>query len=673
MGKAENQEILSQREAIRAALEIAPGEDHRLLFYAPRDYLDCSRVVDQFNVLSGIELGTRLCVIGRMHGVRYFAKDKKPTSLFAEDRKPVRCDIQIKDAQGVTFDLTMFGNVWQMKDVLVGETLLFSGVMGEFRGMAKFERAQLIPLTHAGKVIPIYPAIRGKVDAASVFEALETWVKTPGVVDRASIALLESLQMDEAQFKAVTGITPKLMLSEMHAPRSVRHGLACLDRAVKVSATSVYLKSIREPEHVKAVNARIPLTREVVRQTLADANRFFQFTPDQKAAIIDSLKDLTDSTPMRRLLTGDVGTGKTITFLVPSIAAHRSGAQCAILAPNELVVNQIVSEINRLAEDVTTQAVSAKTKKLVPGALLVGTTALLSRIEKAALKIDMLVVDEQHKFSRDQRERLISDTTNYIEATATAIPRTMALVTHAGMKSSQLHSRPFERHVDTRIMLGRENQRVLLERVTLAISRGDQVAIVYPAVEQREKMIDVDTAVQKWEKLLPNEVVRLHGKMSATEKNEAIALFRANEKKVLVCSTVIEVGVSLPSLREIIIINPERYGMAQIHQLRGRVARLGGEGFCTLYCPNPIDEASLDRLKMIAENDNGFVLAEKDLERRGFGDLDISSEVQTGKTMGVFFNIEVNPADLERASSVHCDRVLNSQNKSDKVMKVKIM
>lgn len=663
----------NDREAMRDALGIEPGEEHRLLFYAPRDYLDCTKVVDEFKALSGVELGTRLCVIGRMHGVRYFAKDKGPTSLFSEDRKPVRCDIQIKDAKGAIFDLTMFGNVWQMKDVLVGETLLFTGVMGEFRGMPKFERAQLIPLTHAGKVIPIYPAIRGKMDAASVFETLEAWVKTPGVVDRAAIALLDALQIDEAQFKATSGISPRIMMSEMHAPRSVRHGLACLDRAIKVSATSIYLKSIREPEKVKSVNARIPLTREVVRQTLDDSNRFFRFTSDQRAAIIDSLKDLTSMIPMRRLLTGDVGTGKTITFLVPSIAAHRSGAQCAILAPNELVVNQIVAEINRVAEDVTTQAVSAKTKKLIPGALLVGTTALLSRIEKADLKIDMLVVDEQHKFSRGQREKLISDTTNYIEATATAIPRTMALVTHAGMKSSQLHARPFERHVDTRIVLGRENQRVLLDNVTQAISRGDQVAIVYPAVEQRENMIDVDTAAQKWEKFLPNEVVRLHGKMTTSEKNDAISRFRANEKKVLVCSTVIEVGVSLPSLREIIIINPERYGMAQIHQLRGRVARLGGEGVCTLYCPNPIDEASLDRLKMIAENDNGFVLAEKDLERRGFGDLDISSEVQTGKTMGVFFNIEVTPADLELASSRHQDRVLNSENKSDKVMKVKIM
>lgn len=637
------------RDRLLSSLEIDPEESWRLLFYAPRAFKDYGKVVNNLYELNQLELGAPVTLAAEFDSVTYFDRNKKPASIFNRRNPPFRADVWLNCGKS-KFKVVSFGNVWQWHDITPGAKILVHGARSEFNGYAQIEAPTRIPSYLAGKVMPVYPSLRSRVSAEDIQAIIRTEYAAGGSVDKAALAI-EAEMMQSANFiEARTGFTPKALLQALHSPKNQDDGLAGLKALVTISAD--YIRAIGEQTSKKNENprSRLVIPRDVILGVIADVKKQYVLTEDQKGVIKDILTDIVSPYPANRLISGDVGTGKTLSFLLPAMVVARAGYRSVLMAPNELIARQIADESLKLCPDIPVQVVNAKTKKLDSKAMLVGTVALLSRIKKDNLSVSLMVVDEQHKFSRDQRETIRSLDTNYVEATATAIPRTMALVTHAGMAVSVLRERPRERTIHSEVVVGTENRRILTDYLSKAMADDTaQVAIVYAAVEESETKIDVNAAGQMWEKHFPGEVAILHGKMKTDEKNAVIESFRQGEKRLLVCSTVIEVGVSLPSLEGIIVVNAECYGAAQLHQLRGRTARNGGEGYAFFFVPGKKEEISpeiVDRLQQIAATDDGFTLAEVDLEERGFGDLSQDSERQNGAGLGVFMNIKITPSDL---------------------------
>lgn len=642
-------------EKAQEAMGLSAEDLHTLLLYAPRNFVDYTRVLESLDDMAKVKRGERVCAMVGVRKIQLFDRLKRPTKFFAQnDKKPFRAEVEVEDRghpgrrSKSLMTVNFFGNIWGLSKVKPGDTLFLSGKCASYFGLPQIEAPEIIPMRLSGCVDPVYPALRGQVSAEDMHEAIESVFKMPGMLARAVETLCERLDMDAERIKTVCGITPSQLLRFMHQPHSEKQGRYCMAAARMVTTAMILDNAKKMSNQRRATKSAIKMQATTISEVLSRVQHKFPLTPDQARSINEILDDLQSPYPMRRLLSGDVGTGKTITFLAPALAVQKSGRQAAILAPNELVSKQIVDEVRHLFPDLPVQAVAGKTKRLEDNALWVGTTALLSRIQKQGAQVDFLAVDEQHKFSREQREMLVGRGTNYLEATATAIPRTMALVSHAGMKVSQLAVRPFERTVDTRVYVGDTYKRALFDLTRDTVRAGGQMAIVYPAVQKSDSMIDVEEAAAQWERFAPGKVAKLHGKMKPEEKEEAIRAFRAREKVLLITSTVIEVGVSLPDLRGIIVINAERYGVAQLHQLRGRVARLGGQGACALYCPNSdVGEETIARLQLMERIDNGFLLAEADLDQRGFGDLDVESSLQAGRSVAVFNNITVAPHHLK--------------------------
>jgi len=246
------------------------------------------------------------------------------------------------------------------------------------------------------------------------------------------------------------------------------------------------------------------------------------------------------------------------------------------------------------------------------------------------------VVDEQQRFSRDQREAL-GPHTHLLEATATCIPRSLALVRYAGLPVTRLRQIHVDKRIETRIV-DFEGRAALFAEAKAVLARNEPLVIVYPKRESGEEdpavpstsIDDVETAAKAWEKFAPGQVRAASGARAQADNIQAVADIRSGAAKVLVTTTVIEVGIDLPNLYTMIVVRPDRLGLTTLHQLRGRLARAGGVGQFIMYLPDPVKDSTLQRLRVMVRETDGFRIAQADLEQRGFGDLDRNSERQAG-------------------------------------------
>ncbi|WP_232925719.1 helicase-related protein, partial [Pseudomonas veronii] len=347
--------------------------------------------------------------------------------------------------------------------------------------------------------------------------------------------------------------------------------------------------------------------------------------------IDEIVADLRSPFPMERILSGDVGTGKSFTFMVPAAASHLAGARVAIIAPSQILVDQLASELSALFFEIAVKKYTSKAKVDISSGIIVGTTAVLSAAKKEGIVFDLVIADEQHKFSVSQRKKLLAPHTNFLEATATAIPRTVALVKLGGMPISILSQAPVERKITSRIITVKAREK-LNDFVMDIINRGGQAAFIYPVVngDANASCHSVEAAYERFRRVLGDSVGMIHGGLSEELKTNTIRLMKENGIKLLVASTVIEVGVTFPNLRVAVAVNAENFGVSQLHQLRGRLARKGGEGYFIMYLTKPIQQPASDRLRLLSTCSDGFRLAEMDAEARGFGNLDIDGDRQSG-------------------------------------------
>jgi ATP-dependent DNA helicase RecG len=384
-------------------------------------------------------------------------------------------------------------------------------------------------------------------------------------------------------------------------------------------------------------------TEAVIMPTGVLIDRFremlpFQLTNAQQRVVAEILADLQQTAPMNRLVQGDVGSGKTVVAVLAILAAIQSGYQAALMAPTEVLAEQhyrkLVGWFNLLhlpVELLTGSTKAAKRRQIYSQletgelSIAVGTHALIQ--DKVNFRnLGLVVIDEQHRFGVYQRAKLQQkgQQPHVLTMTATPIPRTLALTLHGDLDVSQIDELPAGRQpIQTNAMNHRQRSQAY-ELMKREIVQGRQVYIVLPLVEESEKL-DLRAAVEEHERLqtevFPDfKVGLLHGRMSSAEKDAAITAFRDNQTQVIVSTTVIEVGVDVPNATVMLIENAERFGLSQLHQLRGRVGRGAHRSYCLLMS-NSMSSNSKQRLQVLEQSQDGFWISEMDMQLRGPGQV----------------------------------------------------
>ncbi|MEO1199751.1 MAG: ATP-dependent DNA helicase RecG, partial [Pseudomonadota bacterium] len=363
----------------------------------------------------------------------------------------------------------------------------------------------------------------------------------------------------------------------------------------------------------------------------------FPLTGAQARCVTEIINDLRSPDRMVRLLQGDVGSGKTAVAFLAMAHMAASGFQSAMMAPTELLARQHFATLSAFAEpaELSIVCLTGKTKAAEAHAtraaiadgsvdMIIGTQALFQESVSYA-RLGLAVIDEQHRFGVHQRLDLAAkgEDVDLLVTTATPIPRTLLLSFYGDMDVSKIDEKPAGRpEIDTRIISGERIEEVIAA-IRRALERGERIYWICPLVAESEA-IDAQAAEARYEDLkqrLGPSVGLVHGRMSPEEKDKVTEAFRSGETGVLVATTVVEVGVDVPDATVIVIESAERFGLAQLHQLRGRVGRGTRASFCLLLYTPPLGETALKRLSVLRETNDGFRIAEEDLTARGGGDM----------------------------------------------------
>lgn len=524
-----------------------------------------------------------------------------------------------------------------MRHLPEGESVLVSGKVERYSGglqmphpdyMVPASTPQDMPLYEP--VYPLTAGLSGKVMRKAVHEAVK---HVPALPEWQRADILRQKHWPDFR-KAIEQLHHPQSNLDMLPEAAARQRLA-YDELLANQLALQLIRSSRKREHGRSLSGSGELRATILRQLP------YQLTTAQNHAIKEIFSDMAAPTKMIRLLQGDVGSGKTIVALMAMLAAVESGAQAVLMAPTEILARQHFDTIAPLLEasSISCELLTGRdrgverTAKLTGVSkgyinILIGTHAVFSQ-DVHYQNLGLVIVDEQHRFGVLQRMALQDKGQNadLLVMTATPIPRTLALTTYGDMDISQLQEKPPGRQpVDTRAV-----PMARLDEVTNAIARvldkDEQVYWVCPLVEENDQLAltSAEMRYQELYKQFGDKIGLVHGKMKPAEKDAVIEAFFRGEIKLLIATTVIEVGVNAPNATIIVIEHAERFGLAQLHQLRGRVGRGDRPASCLLlYQPN--DKGSLSdtakaRLNILRETEDGFLIAEEDLRLRGAGDL----------------------------------------------------
>ncbi len=363
----------------------------------------------------------------------------------------------------------------------------------------------------------------------------------------------------------------------------------------------------------------------------------FSLTDDQQKSLNEINKDLSSPNKMFRLLQGDVGSGKTIVSLLAAINSINSGFQVAFMAPTEILAKQHFNLAKKLfPKNINIALISGKSEYNVKKEILqrlennkidiiFGTHAIFQK-KVIFKKLGLIIIDEQHKFGVNQRKKLSDkggSNCDVLLMTATPIPRTLTMTIYGDMDISIIREKPKNRKpIKTYSKLEAKIEDVL-KFIKKEINLGNQIFWVCPLIEESKKL-DHSSAVKKYEYLeskFPNQVCLLHGKTDVDEKNNILNNFLNNKFKILVSTTIIEVGIDFPNANTIIIENANKFGLSQLHQLRGRVGRGDKDSTCILMFKSNLSENAKKRIKILKDTNDGFLISEEDMKLRGFGDI----------------------------------------------------
>ena len=388
----------------------------------------------------------------------------------------------------------------------------------------------------------------------------------------------------------------------------------------------------------------------------------FQLTEAQKRVIREIRADMKSGRQMNRLLQGDVGSGKTLVALMVALIAIDNGCQACIMAPTEILAEQHLDTLREFLGDLPvrvellTGTVKGKKRRAVLEGLVTGDIHILvgthAVIEDNVMfnKLGLVVIDEQHRFGVAQRAKLWMKNNvppHVLVMTATPIPRTLAMTLYGDLDVSIIDELPPGRKPIRTVHMFDAHRPRIYQLMHRELELGRQIYIVYPLIKETEKMDlkDLEAGFEEISKAFPNyKVSKVHGKMKSADKDEAMQRFANHETHILVSTTVIEVGVNVPNASVMIIENAERFGLSQLHQLRGRVGRGADQSYCVLVTKFEIGETTRKRIQVMVDTTDGFEIAEQDLKLRGPGDLEGTQQ------SGMAFDLKI--ANLARDGQI---------------------
>ena len=578
-----------------------------VLFHLPSSYTDQS-VVD----LNQADNGANITVEGTVKTepqIAFFRKGKSRLTFFM-------------DANGIYVKVTFFNQPYLKKNIVNGEFIRLYGKFNRHR--LEINGQKLIYDASGGMYVkyPLAGVMQSKTFHKIVSSAFE--------VATFNIDIAEDLR---AKYKLMP---IKDALYEMHFPSS-QESTDLARRTIKFFELYKYQLMIMEKRQLE----RIRSERFIVDYDIQRLKGFidtlpFELTNDQKMSVNDICRDLKQNISMHRLLQGDVGSGKTIVAGICVYAVKTICEQSAVMVPTEVLANQHYQSFldtfkDRLVIEKLTGSTKPKEKREILERLkngeidlIVGTHALFED-DVVFNKLSFTIIDEQHRFGVKQRQRLNDKAyrKNVLYMTATPIPRTLSITTYGDMDVSLIKEMPAGRiPIETSWRRFNEIDDVL-NSVKAEVDKGHSAYIVAPLIEESETL-DLKNVYEIYsvfeEKFGDDEVILVHGRMKAEEKNAAMEAFESLEKPILVSTTVIEVGINVPNATSIVIFNAERFGLSTLHQLRGRVGRSDKKSYCVLVSDAATDNAKL-RMEIMTSTTDGFLLSERDLEMRGPGDF----------------------------------------------------
>ncbi len=522
---------------------------------------------------------------------------------------------------------------WLVKQLPEGEKRLISGKLEKYQGTPQITHPDyIVDPTKADELPllePVYPLTAGlspKLLRKAISEAVKRVPPLPEWHDKALMAREDWPNFHDALFT-------------VHHPHTVEN-LAADDKARErlaydeLLASQLTMAIVRETS--RKVKGRVIKGHGKFRAKVLE-NLNYELTDDQKNTAAEIESDMASSQSMLRLVQGDVGSGKTIVALLSMLIAVEAGCQAAMLAPTEILSRQHMANLKPLADaagiriEILTGRNKGKAREailvdLAAGEIdiLIGTHAIIQD-DITFKNLALAVIDEQHRFGVHQRLALSKKGrgVDVLVMTATPIPRTLTLTAYGDMDVSRIVEKPPGRKpIDTRV-ISLERLGQVADGVKRAVTSGARAYWVCPLVEESE-VLDMAAAEERYthlKQIFGERVGLVHGRMKAAEKDAVMASFADGELDVLVATTVIEVGVDVPEATLMVIEHAERFGLSQLHQLRGRVGRGAGKSTCMLLRAPKIGEVAHERLDIMRQSEDGFAIAEKDLELRGAGEV----------------------------------------------------
>ena len=620
-------------------------------------------------------------------------------------------------------------------------------IKGPFTNLTNLEA---VPLDQIGKVVARY---RGKEKVINPNKIADlTQISLIHHTQRAVEEIMDALDEEERGIVKNCRLpfdNLQKLLMTLHTPDSAEKLKIALEGARRLNAYYGIRKALAATDRKPCPEARITMNLDLIKELVSRHPFAKTITKDQRRAIWDILQDLDHDKPMDRLLSADVGNGKTLAYGIPAAYACRQGKNVVVLLPTEPLAGQVADNIRGWYPEVNVHLLTAGFKgEVKKGDMLVGTTAILTWLKNnPEWTVDFAITDEQQKMGTQQRDDLNNLGTHILEATATPIPRTMAQTLFGSKKVSVIKDCPVIKSINTKLIGNTlDERRALMSNLEGWVAKGFKVAVIYPLVAEQQayfyhikaevkkeadklagllkkvsgisvKSVDpveecghllheldntaddgfivelhaeeaaynrlqkrferytgdnaehyrylgtrvdeemeaknkttIMSAAEKWEKKFPGRVAVIHGRSKRQEKADIIKLMNSGGADILISTTLIEIGVDVKGLMALATINAEKLGAYTLHQLRGRVARSGGEGdfFMMASCPvEDLEVGSKERLDLLVKYTSGDDIAVYDMEQRGFGNLASGGKDQKGFDDGLFPTLKLAPSELE--------------------------
>ena len=597
-----------------------------LLFHIPHRYEDASTI----NPIASLEPGMDGTIIGKV-----ISKGIIPT------RKGLRIFQAVLQDESGMIEASWPGQPVLDRSIEKGDMMLLTGSVRFFHGR-QLQPREYIQLgsdaadVKSGKVLAVYPATEGLS-----FKVIR------GIIDSHLDALLpllsEYLPPDVLRSAGLPPLREAIRM--VHRPKTIAEGNQ--GRARLAFEELLFVHILHRRANALKRERRQGISFENKRQLTTSLKNALPFTLTnaQTVAVREIVADMASDRKMHRLLQGDVGSGKTIVALFAALLAMENGYQAAIMAPTELLAEQHARTFTKLLQPLgiepilITGSLNTRARKeaaaRIGGSdplLIVGTHALLQ--ETAVFgRLGFVTIDEQHRFGVEQRAAISAkgESPDVLLMSATPIPRSLALTIYGDLDVSTLDERPAGRQPVTTVLRPESARDRVLEFVARETEKGRQAYIVYPVIEESEKT-DLKAATTMYEQLSAGPfagrvVALIHGRVPADERETIMRAFRDGKIDVLVSTTVIEVGIDVANATVMLVEHPERFGLSQLHQLRGRVGRGAEASYCILL--GDVGEEAYARLRIFVETDDGFEIARADLRLRGMGNL--FGEEQSGE------------------------------------------